>query len=37
VGTPAEYGEIEETIAPAALKMIADWVGAHGSPPKSAG
>ncbi len=31
LGTPAEYGEIEETIAPAALKMIADWVAAHSS------
>ena len=30
-GTPAEYGEIEETLAPAALKMIADWVVAHSS------
>ena len=35
VGTPAEYGEIEETIAPAALKTIADWVVAHGSTPAS--
>lgn len=31
LGAPAEYGEIEETLAPAALKMIADWVVAHGS------
>jgi hypothetical protein len=29
LGTPAEYGDIEETLAPAALKMIADWVAAH--------
>lgn len=29
LGTPAEYGEIEQTIAPAALKMIADWVVMH--------
>lgn len=29
LGTPAEYGEIEETLAPAALKMIANWVVAH--------
>ncbi len=29
LGTPAEYGEIEETVAPAALGMIADWVVAH--------
>ncbi|MFP5390375.1 MAG: alpha/beta hydrolase family protein [Gammaproteobacteria bacterium] len=28
-GTPTEYGEIEETIAPAALKMITDWVVAR--------
>lgn len=26
LGTPAEYGDIEETFAPAALRMIADWV-----------
>lgn len=25
-GSPAEYGELEETFAPAALKEIADWV-----------
>lgn len=30
LGTPAEYGEIEETFAPAALKMIADWVVGQG-------
>jgi fermentation-respiration switch protein FrsA (DUF1100 family) len=29
LGTLAEYGEIEETIAPVALKIIADWVVAH--------
>lgn len=29
LGTPAEYGEIEETVAPAALEMIAEWVVAH--------
>ena len=29
LGTIAEYGEIEETIAPLALKMIADWVVAQ--------
>ncbi|TQK01178.1 S9 family peptidase [Herbaspirillum sp. SJZ107] len=29
LGTPAEYGEIEETLAPAALKAIADWVVVH--------
>ena len=31
IGTPAESIGIEETIAPAALKVIADWVVAHGS------
>lgn len=29
LGTPAEYGEIEETLAPAALKLITDWVVAR--------
>ncbi len=28
-GSPDEYGEIEETMAPAALKTIGDWVVAH--------
>ena len=28
-GTPAEYGEIEETIAPLALKTMTDWVAAQ--------
>lgn len=28
-GLPAEYGRIRETIAPAALKLIGDWVVAH--------
>jgi len=36
-GTPAEFGEIEETLAPAALKTIADWVAAQGARPGSAG
>lgn len=31
IGTPAESAGIEETIAPVALKVIADWVVAHGS------
>lgn len=31
VGTPAESASIEETMSPVALKMIADWVVAHGS------
>lgn len=30
-GSPGEYGAIEETMAPVALKVIADWVAAHGS------
>lgn len=25
-GTPDEYGKIEETISPIALKMIGDWI-----------
>lgn len=28
-GLPAEYGMIEETIAPAALELITDWVSEH--------
>jgi uncharacterized protein len=31
IGTPAEVGEIEETFAPAVLKVITDWVVAHSS------
>jgi len=31
IGTPAESIDIEETIAPIALKLIADWVVAHSS------
>jgi hypothetical protein len=27
-GSPAEYSQIEETISPAALKVITDWVTA---------
>jgi len=37
LGTPAEYGDIEETFAPAALKMIADWVVAHSPGAKDTG
>jgi uncharacterized protein len=29
-GLPGEYGKIEETFAPVALKTIGDWVLAHG-------
>ena len=28
-GAPGEYGEIEETFAPSALKIVTDWVVAH--------
>jgi pimeloyl-ACP methyl ester carboxylesterase len=37
LGTPAEFGDIEETIAPTALKTIADWVAAQGSAARSGG
>lgn len=28
-GSPAEYEQIDETVAPAALEMMADWIGAR--------
>jgi fermentation-respiration switch protein FrsA (DUF1100 family) len=28
-GSPAEYGKIEETISPAALQVISDWIQTH--------
>lgn len=28
-GSPNEYAQIEETISPTALKVVADWVAAH--------
>ena len=28
-GAPVEYARIEETMAPVALDMLADWVAAH--------
>jgi pimeloyl-ACP methyl ester carboxylesterase len=28
-GSPTEYGDIEETIAPVALKTMGDWIAAH--------
>jgi uncharacterized protein len=28
-GSPSEYGNIEETINAAALKLMGDWVEAH--------
>jgi pimeloyl-ACP methyl ester carboxylesterase len=31
-GAPAEYGQIEETISPAALKAMGDWIEAHAGP-----
>ena len=36
LGTPAEYGEIQETISPVALKTIVDWVDANCARPKVA-
>jgi pimeloyl-ACP methyl ester carboxylesterase len=47
-GSPSEYGEIEETIAPSVLNLIAEWINRHskpkekskpviGGPPQSAG
>ena len=35
-GAPAEYGQIEETIAPKALDKIASWIAARVSPKSSA-
>ena len=32
-GSPAEYGRIEETISPAALEIIGDWILKHAAPP----
>ena len=31
-GSPSEYAGIEQTIAPAALKTISDWILAHAAP-----
>ncbi len=31
-GTPTEYGRIEETLAPAALDAMTEWIGAHTRP-----
>jgi hypothetical protein len=30
-GLPSEYSELDETIAPAALRQIFDWIHAHTS------
>ena len=35
-GTPTEYGDIEETMAPVALKTIADWVAVQGAVARKA-
>lgn len=32
-GSPSEYSQIEETISPAALKIISDWILKHTSSP----
>jgi len=34
-GAPSEYGRIEETISPAALKVIGDWIAAHTAGPRA--
>jgi hypothetical protein len=37
-GAPSEYGRIEETFAPAAIDVIADWIDAQvGLPDPSSG
>ena len=28
-GSPTEYGQIEETLSPVALKTMGDWIVAH--------
>jgi hypothetical protein len=28
-GSPAEYGQIEETISPVALNLIGEWIERH--------
>ena len=34
-GNTTEYGTIEETIAPVALKVVTDWIVAHTAPKKN--
>jgi hypothetical protein len=34
-GAPSEYGDIEETLAPAALDLITDWILKRAGPPAS--
>jgi hypothetical protein len=29
IGSPKEYGQIEETLSPAALKVLGDWIEEH--------
>jgi fermentation-respiration switch protein FrsA (DUF1100 family) len=37
-GAPSEYGEIEETISPAVLNLISEWITRHSKPkPKPRG
>jgi pimeloyl-ACP methyl ester carboxylesterase len=36
-GAPSEYGEIEETLSPAALDLITDWILQHAGPATPAG
>ncbi len=28
-GAPSEYGEIEETIAPSVMNLVAEWINRH--------
>ncbi|HEV2912750.1 MAG TPA: alpha/beta fold hydrolase [Pyrinomonadaceae bacterium] len=35
-GSPAEYAQIEETMSPKALELIADWIIKHTPPPTAA-
>jgi uncharacterized protein len=28
-GSPTEYGEIEETMSPAVLTLVSDWIARH--------
>jgi hypothetical protein len=29
-GAPSEYAEIEETMSPAVLTLVSDWIARHG-------
>ena len=35
-GAPSEYGEIEETISPAVLNLMAEWITRHSKPKEKA-